>query len=130
MAREPLRVYIAGPITKGDLRFNIHRAETMFYRLLKAGFAPFCPHWSCYASGPLLTPDGRVYAIAAAVHPGTSHADWVALDLAWVRVADAVLRLPGESTGADAEVAEARRVGVPVFGSFEEVLAWGESHKG
>lgn len=34
---------------------------------------------------------------------------------------DAVLRLPGESTGADQDVAIARRRGLPVYHRVEEI---------
>ena len=34
---------------------------------------------------------------------------------------DAVLRLPGESTGADQDVAIARRRGIPVYHQIEEI---------
>jgi len=37
------------------------------------------------------------------------------IDLPWLGAADAVLRLPGESLGAEIEVAEARQLGIPVF---------------
>ena len=40
----------------------------------------------------------------------------------WVAVADAVLRLPGLSKGADMETALARNKGVPVFYSIEDVV--------
>jgi hypothetical protein len=46
------------------------------------------------------------------------------IDLAWVEVADAVLRIPGESSGAEREVAHALHHGKPVFTSVEDVLAW------
>jgi hypothetical protein len=46
------------------------------------------------------------------------------LDFGWVRRCDAVLRLPGASSGADREVALAERLGLPVFGSVDEVLTW------
>jgi ABC-type sugar transport system substrate-binding protein len=39
-----------------------------------------------------------------------------------VSVADLVVRLPGESKGADAEVAEARRRGIPVVYGVESVV--------
>jgi hypothetical protein len=118
------RVYIAGPITKGDLAHNIRQAEAAFYALLKAGLAPLCPHWSCYGSGPQVTTFGTVYATAAAVHPGTTHDDWLDADLPWVAVSHAVLRLPGESSGADKEVALAGSLGIPVFDSVDAVVAW------
>lgn len=46
------------------------------------------------------------------------------VDLPWVAAADVLLRLPGASMGADAEVHEARAFGVPVFfGTADEFLA-------
>lgn len=124
MSDRRFRIYIAGPIILGDLATNIQRAEDAFYELLKWGLAPFCPHWSCYASGPKVTPSGSAYALAATVHPGTTHDDWVGVDLPWVAVSDAVLRLPGESAGADTEVRHANEHGVPVFDSCKEVIRW------
>lgn len=131
------RVYIAGPISKGDLAHNVNRATAAFVKLAKEGLAPWCPHWSVFSEGcdptvPLS--DGRqsVVAFGTAVGaPGMSHADWLGIDLAWVGVADAVLRLPGESTGADMETAYARERGIPVFDTIGEVLAWagGEATK-
>jgi len=124
------RVYLAGPISKGDLAHNIRQADAAFFALARAGLAPWCPQWSCYSTGPKVAPElpglpGYVYAVAtAAGGGGMGHSDWLDTDLAWVAVADAVLRLPGESRGADAEVAHAREHGIPVFHSVEEVIAW------
>jgi len=47
---------------------------------------------------------------------------WTALDMEWVRRCDAVLRLPGDSRGADAEVKLAKECGIPVFYSINELL--------
>lgn len=126
------RVYIAGPITKGPLDHNINQATAAFVALAKAGLAPHCPHWSCYSGNArwetLTTDDGGQYEAViaeAGVTPNElTHADWYGLDLAWVAVADAVLRLPGESRGADLETAEAAARGIPVFHSVEDVTAW------
>lgn len=115
------RVYVAGPISKGDLAENVRRATRAALALMRAGYAPLCPHWSCYAGGPLVSPSGTVYAVAEPLPAGTSHGDWMGVDLPWVVVADAVLRLPGESAGADAEVREADRLGVPVFHGLDEL---------
>jgi hypothetical protein len=125
------RIYIAGPISRGDLARNIQRAEAAFFALLRAGFAPLCPHWSVYSTGPVrgLVPTGqcglreRIYAEAKAQGGGNcTHADWLGADLPWVEVAHAVLRLPGESVGADAEVAHAERQGIPVYESLAELI--------
>ncbi len=64
--------------------------------LILAGFAPLLPQLT-YLLDRLLDQD---------------HATWVAIDLPWVAVADALLRLPGESIGADREVATAHERGI------------------
>lgn len=120
------RVYIAGPITRGKLADNVNRATEAFVSLAKAGLAPFCPHWSVY-SKPCIrwTSDGLCAAVGTVGgNDDMSHADWLGIDLPWVVAADAVLRLPGESTGGDMETACAVDHGVPVFHSVADVVAW------
>lgn len=133
-------MYIAGPISRGDLAHNVNQATAAFVALARAGLAPLCPHWSVYAK----TCGGRDQFNPTADEPyrwtrradqcasiGTvtgnedmTHTDWIEVDLPWVVASDAVLRLPGESTGADMETSCARDHGVPVFGSVAEVVAW------
>lgn len=119
------RVYIAGPISKGDLAHNIQQASNAFEALALAGFAPFCPHWSAFSGEVRLTPGGSVYAVAGATPSRLTHSDWLAVGLEWVAASDAVLRLPGESKGADMETAHAEALGIPVLHSVDEVRAWG-----
>ena len=114
------RVYIAGPISKGDLCANVRQADEAFFELLRRGFAPLCPHWSAYAGGPYDAP--RPQALPA----GTTHADWMGADLPWVAVADAVLRLPGESAGADREVDLALAKRIPVFTRIQTLAEYFE----
>ncbi len=40
---------------------------------------------------------------------------WYQFDLEQIPHCDAMIRIPGESTGADAETAEARKLNIPVF---------------
>lgn len=120
------RVYIAGPLVIGDLRENIERGVVAFIRLIKAGLAPFCPHLSCFA-GSAHSFDGRhlQYWVKADLLPrGTTVEEWYETDLPWVDVSEALLRLPGEGKGSDGEVARATELGIPVFYSVEEVIAW------
>lgn len=125
-----MRVYIAGPISKGDLCHNLNQATEAFVTLAKAGFAPFCPHWSAYSkpafrdvlpggSGPAVLCEATVSG-----NDRMTHADWLNVDLPWVEVSDAVLRLPGESAGADREVSHALALRIPVFYSVAELVAW------
>ncbi len=126
------RVYIAGPISKGDLVHNLNQATAAFVALAKAGFAPFCPHWSAYCKRATSRREAwGVEVTCQATVEGNdqmTHADWMGVDLPWVEVSDALLRLPGESTGADMEVHHARAHGVPVFHSIEDLVAHFEAY--
>ncbi len=115
-----LRVYIAGPISQGDLRANIAQATEAGRKLIEAGFAPLVPHLTCYMGGP--TPDIGAGGIDPSV--------WYEVDLPWVAVADAVLRLPGESVGAEKECALARAMGIPVYSDASVLLLGEESSSG
>lgn len=120
------RVYICGPISKGDLLHNVDQATAAFVALAKAGFAPMCPHWSVY-SKPAVGSSYSDYVFCVATANGNdemTYADWIGVDLPWVEVSDAVLRLPGESTGADMEVAHAAKHEIPVMDSVADVIAW------
>lgn len=114
------RVYIAGPISQGILEHNLWRADYAFRQLMLAGFAPLCPHWSVYHGSARQFHD-IVLAQARVLPEYTTHEDWLGVDLPWVAVSDAVLRLEGESVGADREVALAESLGIPVFTSIEEL---------
>ncbi len=121
------RVYLAGPISKGDLAHNINQASEAFARLALAGLSPLCPQWSAFSGGAHWSHFGdvvRVEGVATATGCGLSHADWLRVDLLWVAVCDAVLRLPGESVGAEQETAFAKMNGIPVFTDERELLMW------
>jgi hypothetical protein len=105
------RVYIAGPISKGALEDNIRQATEAALSLIRAGYAPLCPHLSCFMGGHL----------PQVLPGGTTADDWYEADLPWVAVADAVLRLPGESLGADLEVECAAEAGIPIFHDLAEI---------
>jgi hypothetical protein len=121
-----LRIYIAGPISSGDLRANVNRGTNTHLELMRAGFAPLCPQWSVFAGGCFGT-EFAPWAPAERLPAGTTHEDWMGVDLPWVEVSDAVLRLPGESVGADLETAHAAAHGIPVFGSVAELVAWADA---
>lgn len=99
------RIYVSGPISLGCQFKNFQQFCEAFYALVEAGFAPFNPGLTLILPG----------------NTSISHADWLAIDLPWVAVADAILRLPGESKGADEECGYARTIGIPVFDSIEEL---------
>lgn len=124
-----LRVYIAGPISKGDMLHNVRQADAAFFALMRAGLAPWNPMLTVFAGSACVYSwdmKGKpvVNAIADSMPNSTTHADWMGVDLPWVEVSDAVLRLPGESVGADAEVRHANANGIPVFATVEQVISW------
>jgi len=107
-------VYISGPITQGDQFRNVQLAINAFNDLLDAGVSAYCPHWTCFSQ--MTRP--------------RSHRDWMRYDLeAILPRCDAVWRLPGISVGADEECREARRLGIPVFDQFSQVIQWHQSRE-
>lgn len=111
---------------------NINQASEACHRLMKHGISPLTPQWSVFSGGCWIDADVQpdppdlvaVVAKAERLPNGTEHSDWLGVDLPWVTVSDAVLRLPGESLGADTEVAHAIAHGVPVFYAESDLLAW------
>lgn len=102
------KIYIASPYTKGDVAVNVKRQLDCFDELLTLGFAPFAPLYSHFQH---------------MAHP-RPYSDWIKLDLEWVDVCDGLLRLDGESSGADGEVKYATELGIPVFYSIEELNSY------
>lgn len=99
-----MKVYIAGPYTKGDVVVNVRNAIAAADELLALGHHPFIPHLT---------------HLWHMVSP-KEYEEWLAIDLVWLRVCDALLRIPGESSGADKEVDAARELSIPVY-SIEEL---------
>lgn len=114
MNEERTRIYIAGPYTKGDVAQNVSIAMSYWTSLWHSGFAPFCPHLSHFIH----------------LHSQQNYEDWIEYDLIWLRQCEALIRIPGESAGADREVAEAERLGILVFFSFGEAIEWSQTKQG
>lgn len=113
MKDRPLRVYIAGPMTNGDGKsFNmakIHEAIGDYVTLIKLGYVPLCPQLSVFCE--LLYP-GQV-----------SYSDWMTLDRSYIDTCDVVLRLPGNSVGADKECCYAEDNDKTVFYGMTQLLS-------
>lgn len=98
-------VYVAGPYTKGDVAANVAAAISAAEVLLNNGYAPYVPHLTHFWH---------------MMHPHTYEC-WMDLDGVFLRKSHAILRLPGESPGADAEVSsEMHRV--PIFFNLDILL--------
>lgn len=107
--KRPL-VYVAGPYTTPDPCENTHRAVEVANGISDVCW-PLVPHLSHFWH--TMTP--RPYAF------------WTSLDLVYLERCDAMLRIPGESPGADGEVAFALEHGIPVFHDEPALRAWIEA---
>lgn len=104
------RVYVAGPYTKGDVAENVKKAIESGDILLHCGYAPYIPHLNHFWH--FLKPH--------------SYDDWMALDVEWLMACSALIRLAGESKGADLEVELAQKLHIPVYYGVSEFL---EEHR-
>ena len=101
-------VYVAGPMSKGPLIDHVRHALAAADRIIAAGGAPYLPQLSVFHE--LVSPH--------------EYETWLELDFAWIERCDALLRLAGESMGADREVKHARSIGKQVFLDVAALLAW------
>jgi hypothetical protein len=102
------RVYVAGPISVGPAAENINKAVMAADELLAHGYAPFVPHLSVFWG---------------AISP-KSYETWMEYDFEWLGTCDCLLRLPGESPGADREIAFAEQHNIPIFYAIENLLEY------
>ncbi len=104
-------IYISGPISKGNRNLHLLQSLEAHRELMQCGFSVINPMLNMLA--PFNSSLGDAHL---------THEDWMENDLPCVRVADAVLRLPGHSLGGDMECLYAERVGVPVYKTVEELI--------
>lgn len=95
-------VYLAGPYSKPDPVENTHRAVRAAEELMHFGVVPLVPHLTLLWH--LVSPHEVEW--------------WYAYDLELLARCDALVRLPGRSTGAVREERTARKLGLPIF-AFE-----------
>ena len=98
-------VYISSPYTIGDVAMNVRRQLEMSDRLMTLGYCPVAPLLTHFQH--LCFP--RPYE------------DWMRVDLEMISRCDALLRMEGESVGADREAAHALSIGIPVVYSVESL---------
>jgi hypothetical protein len=104
-------VYVAGPYSKPDPVVNTRNAIVAGLDLYDTGaITPLIPHLTMLAH--LIRPEDIDF--------------WYRLDLEQLEHCDAVYRLPGESTGVEVEVAQARLLSIPVFESALGLVRWAE----
>ena len=99
-----MKIYIAAPYA-GNTEQNVKAACDAADAVSRLGHFPFVPHLTMFWHRS----------------PKRPYDYWLEQDRVWLRLCDAVLRIGGESPGADAEVAEAEGLGIPVYYSIEAV---------
>lgn len=97
------KIYIASPYTIGDVGANVKRSMDSANELINMGYAPYCP-LLCHF---LHMNNPQDYDV------------WMDVGLTWLVQCDAVLRLEGESKGADTEVNVAKDHNIPVYYSIK-----------
>ena len=99
------KIYVAGPYTNGDTAINVRTVIETANKLADLGFAPYVPHFTHYWH--VIFPREYQY--------------WVDLHNQFLPYCNAVLRIPGQSNGADKEVELAKSLNIPVFNSIEDL---------
>lgn len=100
-----MRVYIASPYTHGNTELNVQRSIDAAEAVAQRGHTVIAPLLSHFWH--LRHP-----------HPWKF---WMAQCLDLLTCADMLLRLDGESVGADIEVREAKAIGIPVVYRIEDI---------
>ncbi|MBZ7920805.1 DUF4406 domain-containing protein [Ensifer adhaerens] len=118
-------ILIAGPYRSGTgddpakMAANLKRLEAPSHALFRAGHVPMIGEWVALpvwnAAGGERVGDDLYEEI---FHPVAGRL---------LALCDAVLRLPGDSKGADNDVRIARERGIPVYYSLEDVPGCGEA---
>jgi len=99
---------VASPYSLGSEGENVRRSIDIGNELINEGFAPCLPLLSHFQH---------------MIHPQPGQT-WMELDLEWLSVCHGLLRLSGESTGADMEVEFARDNEIPVFYTIGQVIEY------
>ena len=102
---KPKYIYVASPYSHGDKFKNVKKSIVIGEELIELGFVPYLPLLSHFWNE--ISPHDYFY--------------WLDYDMEILEKMNALLRLPGESNGADLEVARAKNMGIPIYYSVEEL---------
>lgn len=101
-----IKVFISSPYSNGNQVENVNRQIDAADELMSCGFTCFIPLLSHFQHERNPRP----------------YKEWLLNDREWLSVCDILLRLPGESTGADWEEKQAKIMKIPVFYSIEDLI--------
>ena len=103
-----ISVYIASPYSIGDKQENVQRQIDVANELIDIGLIPYAPLLTYYLD------QGK----------NRSYEFWMDYDLYWLSYCDFLIRLHGESSGADREVVYANHIGTLVFYSVDGLIKY------
>ncbi len=112
-------ILVAGPYRSGTgddpdlMARNLARLEEATWPIFRSGHVPMIGEWVALPVLRAAGADGVSHPLAERVLYPTAQR--------LLEHCDAVLRLPGASTGADQDVAIARRRGIPVYHRLDEI---------
>ena len=120
MNNKPLTILVAGPYRSGTnddpelMQQNLERLETAALTLFRAGHIPLIGEWLAL---PLLK-------VAGSKKPGEDLYQEISYPVAHrlITKCDAILRMEGNSTGADNDVKVAQQLGLPVYYHIEDII--------
>jgi hypothetical protein len=121
MKTKPLTILVAGPYRSGTnddpelMQQNLDRLETTALALFRAGHIPLIGEWLAL---PLLK-------TAGSKKPGDEIYQEISYPIAHrlITKCDAILRIDGESKGADNDVKLARELGLMVYYKLEDIIS-------
>lgn len=96
--------FVSGPYSN-EPELNTKKAIEAADKLISMGILPLVPHLWHYHDA----------------YFKRDYETWLKMSLMMLDRADFLLRLPGESSGADKEVSEAEKRDIPIFYSFDEI---------
>jgi hypothetical protein len=117
--KKPQLILIAGPYRSGTgddpalMAQNLARLEAAAWPIFHAGHVPMIGEWVALPVLRSAGADGPLDPLAEQVMYPTAER--------LLEHCDAVLRLPGQSTGADQDVAIAKRRGIPVYHDIKQI---------
>jgi hypothetical protein len=100
-----ISVYIASPYSIGSKIDNVKASFQVYNKLVKRGYYPFAPLTSHYIN--------QLYRL--------SYDKWLEIDMYWLDKCDCLLRLPGESRGADKELNRMVMLKKPIFYNINDL---------
>ena len=120
MNNKPLTILVAGPYRSGTnddpalMQQNLEKLESAALTLFRAGHIPLIGEWLAL---PLLK-------MAGSKKPGDEIYQEISYPVAHrlITKCDAILRMEGQSSGADNDVKVAQQLGLPVYYHIEDII--------